>query len=134
MPSTTQSTTSPDPILQTINDHLLTITQDLNTLCQDVTDLKTNIAVFQTDLPHKLETIDTLIAVLEQAMNHRIDTLTLKTADVAVELSKFQQSTQDQIDSIVEDPLTFTPIILSSIETITEMKLQDYRTSSNKNY
>jgi hypothetical protein len=111
MPPTMQSAASPDPILQTINNHLLTITQDLNTLCQDVTDLKTTITVFQTDLPHKLKTIDTRITILKQDMNHHMDALTLKTADIAVELSEFQQSTQDRLDSIVEDPLTFTPII-----------------------
>ena len=111
MPPTTRSSSSPDPILQTINDRLLTINQDLNTLRQDVTDLKNTITTFKTDVPHKLEAIDTRIAVLEQDMSHRMDALTLKTADVAVELSEFQQSTQDRLDSIVEDPLTFTPII-----------------------
>jgi hypothetical protein len=92
MPATTHSTPPPDPILQMFNDHLLMITQDIH---QDVTDLKHHITTFQQDFPHKIETLDTHIAVIEQDMSYCMDVITLKTADVAVELSEFQQSFQD---------------------------------------
>jgi hypothetical protein len=125
MPATTRSTPPPDPILQTINDRLLMITQDITNLRQDVTDLKNHVTTFQQDFPHKIETLDTRITVIEQDMSHRIDTLTLKTADVAVELSEFQQSFQDRLDSIIDDPMTFTPTIISSVDTILTTKLQE---------
>ncbi len=125
MPATTRSTPPPDPILQTINDRLLMITQDITTLRQDVTDLKTHVTTFQQDYPHKIEALDMRIAVIEQDMSHRMDALTLKTADVAVELSEFQHSIQDQLNSIINDPLTCTPTIISSVDTIITTKLQD---------
>jgi hypothetical protein len=129
-----RSTTSPDPILQMINDHLLTITQDLNNIRQDVTDFKCTITYFKNDVPQKLEAIDTRIAVLEQDMNHRMDALTLKTADVAVELSEFQQSTQDRFDSLIEDPLTHNHNIISTVHNLLIQNYLIYQTSYNKNY
>jgi hypothetical protein len=95
MPATARSMPPPDPILQMINDHLLMITQDLNNICQDVTDLKLDVTAFQQDFPRKIKSLDTYIAALEQDMSHCMDALTLKTTNVAVKLSEFQQSTQD---------------------------------------
>jgi len=125
MPATTRSMPPPDPILQMINDRLLMITQDITNLRQDVTDLKTHVTTFQQDYPHKIKALDMRIAVIEQDMSHRMDALTLKTADVAVELSEFLHSIQDQLNSIIDDPLTFTPTIISSVDTIITTKLQD---------
>lgn len=54
-----------------------------------------------------------------------MDTLGLKMADAAVKLSEFQQSIQGHLDSIVDGPLTFTPTVLSSVDSTVATKLQD---------
>jgi hypothetical protein len=118
MPPTTQATPPPDPLLQMINDHLLKLTQEITSIRQDVTDLKLTITAFPKELPHKLETIDTRIAVLEQDITLRMDHLVLKTADVAVELSEFQQSTHDRLASILNNP----PSSITSIDSIIDTK------------
>jgi hypothetical protein len=58
-------------------------------------------------------------------MTHHLDTLRLQTADGAVELSDLKQVTQDHIDSIINDPLMFTPTIISTVNTVFDRKLRD---------
>lgn len=44
-----------DPILQTINDQLTSITHDLTNICNDITDLKRTITDFKKEIPHCIE-------------------------------------------------------------------------------
>ena len=81
------STAASDPILQAINDRLISITQDLTDICNDVTDLKVTITGLKKEIPHTIEELT------EEQRNYdeRLDRLTLKIADTAVEFSEFQQ-------------------------------------------
>ncbi len=53
-------------------------------------------------------------------LTHHMGTLKWKTAAVADQLSEFQQPFQEHI---IDEPLTFTPAILSSVDSTITTKL-----------
>jgi archaellum component FlaC len=79
------STTTSDPILQAINNRLISITQNLTDIRNDVTDLKITITGFKKEIPHTIEELTDE----QRNYDERLDRLTLKIADTAVEFSEF---------------------------------------------
>jgi hypothetical protein len=121
------STAASDPILQAINVRLISITQDLTDIRNDVIDLKVTI----TSLKKEILTIEELT---EEQRNYdeRLDRLTLKIADTAVEFTEFQQRTEERLDTIVTDPMTFTPTILTTVNAAVDNKIQNLSTLVNQ--
>jgi archaellum component FlaC len=130
-PPTTRSSPAPssDSVLQLINDRLLAITQELGDIRQEftqdltdirknITDLKQTVTGFQKELPHHFESIQDQQNTFQTDTNICLDTLTMKLADTAVEFSEFQHNVETKIQELHDDPMTFTPCIINTVNAV----------------
>ncbi len=137
-PPTTRSSPAPssDSVLQLINDRLSAITQelgdirreftqDLTDIRKNITDLKQTVTGFQKELPHRFESIQDQQNTFQTDTNIRLDTLTMKLADTAVEFSEFQHNVETKIQELHDDPMTFTPCIINTVNAVLENKIDN---------